>query len=128
MEIFSNHKELHFAYLKKEIPKECMEIFGTLMPVHLNIFSSTHALLEIFFNPSTSNPSEHDYTRNFKFSNLSILHIAIVKLYSAHGKTLAFSVFWRNEGHLKSEVFWATKCSKYQGPASDHWRFVFKLL
>lgn len=85
-----------FFWKKKKIPKECMEIFGTLMPFRLNIFPSTHGLLEKFFlNPSISKPSEHDYTWNFKFSSLWFLHMAIVKRHSTHGETLALCQCFR---------------------------------
>lgn len=84
-----------------------MEIFDTLMPVHLNIFPSTHGLLEnIFLNLSIGNLSEQDYTWNFKFSNLSFLHTAIVKLHAIHGKNFSFlPVFWGEWGHSKSQGF-----------------------
>lgn len=113
MEIFFNYKEFYFIYLKKEILKECMEIFGIFMLVYLNIFLLIYALLEIFFNLFISNLFEYDYIRNFKFSNFLIFYIVIVKFYFVYGKTLVFSVFWRNEGYLKSEVFWVIKCFKY---------------
>lgn len=34
---------------KKKIPKECMEIFGILMPVYLNSFPSIYEFLENSF-------------------------------------------------------------------------------
>lgn len=52
-----------------------------------------------FFNPSISNPSEHDYTWNFKFGSLSFLHMAIVKLHITHVKTF---VFWQGLGGMGS--------------------------
>lgn len=51
-----------------------------------------------FFNPSISNPPEHDYTWNFKFSNLSFLYMPIVKCHSTSGKTLAFCQCFRGMG------------------------------
>lgn len=81
-----------------------------------------------FLNPSISNPSERDYTWNFKFSNLLFLHMAIVKLLSTNDRTSTFCQYLGEWGHAESQDFWATKRSKYQAPTSNHWRFVFKPL
>lgn len=81
-----------------------------------------------FLNPSISNPSERDYTWNFKCSNLLFLHMAIVKLLSTNDRTSTFCQYLGEWGHAESQDFWATKRSKHQAPTSNHWRFVFKPL
>lgn len=59
-----------------------------------------------FLNPPICNPSEHDYTWSFKFSNLLFLHMAIVKLHSIYGKTSTFfQYFWRNGVMQRAKLY-----------------------